>query len=388
MAFTGKVWPWIPQINMTESLEWKTDIIASSDGSEQRIGARDLPRQSFDVEVVVDDASELSMMIMAISYGQGLEWGWPCWNEQQKLGATLSAGSGSIAIDTTNSDYRNGGYAILWDSSDRYEVVDISTVADASLTLAGNTVNAFTASTLIMPLRTAHISESIERYDHPTTRQKLSLTISCTNSVDLSGAASATQYSSQDVIDGPLLMSGDTVKRTINRSLWKLDPEIGPTFITTHDDYPVMTSEHFWRLDSAAGVWSFREWLHRRRGRLVPVWIPTWQHDFVAVGEVASGSADITVFDSLWRIHGVDQPTKQHIALIKPDGTFVCRQIVSAVAGDAGEEVLTIDSAPGISGVTMISFLTLHRFAADRIELNWERVGVAECKASMVEVAA
>jgi len=388
MAFTGKVWPWIPQINMTESMEWKTDVLTALDGSEQRIRSRVAPRQSFDIEVIVDDAVQMSKILMDISYGQGLEWGFPCWNEQQQLGATLSADSGSIVIDTITSDYRDGGYAILWDSPDNYEVIEVSTVAAASLTLAENTVNAFSASALIMPLRTAYISESIERHDHPTARQRINLTVTCTDSVGLSGDASPTQYQSQDVIDGSLLISGDTVKRTINRSLWKLDPEIGTTFITTHDDYPVMTSEHFWRLDSAAGVWSFREWLHRRCGRLVPVWVPSWQHDLVAVGEIASGSADVTVFDSLWRIQGVDQPTKQHIALIKPDGTFVCRQIVSAVAGDAGEEVLTLDSAPGVTGVTMISFLTLHRFATDRIELNWERVGVAECKASMVEVAA
>jgi len=76
-----------------------------------------------------------------------------------------------------------------------------------------------------------------------------------------------------------------------------------------------------------------------------------------------------------------------HIAAFSASGAFVCRKITNAVAGSAGRENLTINAALGFTPVSRISFLCLHRFAADRINLAWDRVGVADCRASMTGVA-
>lgn len=382
-----RVFPWRPKATMTESLEWKTDIIPHQDGSEQRSGIRIFPRQSFEVEVKTDVKSDLAMIAMAVAAGQGQLWGWPCWHEQAALSVAVPSGSSSIPVDTTAADYRAGGLALLWTSSTVYEVVAVLSVAAGSLSLSSPTTDGFPARSVIMPLRYAYISPTVDYYDNPTELTKLTLTITCLDAVDLSSGPSVAQYLALDVLVDPLLMPSETRHRSLERQLWQFDPGLGPWSILAPGEYPLQTTEFRWRSWSKASAWALRKWLHRRAGRLLPVWIPSWRHDLVLAEPVTSDGVTLTIEDIGYRNWGITQPAKQHVALIASDNSFVCRNITAAAVGAAGQEVLTLDAAPGTTDVVKVSYLALHRLAADKVELAWKRSGVAEVKASMVEVA-
>ena len=384
-----RVFPWPPQTEMTETLDWLTDIITHVDGSEQRISTRLRPRQSFEVEVREDDPRIFSEMQLAISAGQGRLWGWPCWHEQQRLTDAVPAETVSVAVGAATADYRAGGLALLWLSPAAYEPVEIDAVGDGSISFTAPCVGDFPAGALIMPLRLANISPAVERYDAPADWQKINLTITCLDSVDLAADPSPVQYLGHDVLVDPQLVGDSGMKRAISRAMWTFDPSVGQWANEVMGAYPLITSEHSWQLFPASTSWAFRRWLHRRRGRCVPVWIPSRQHDLVAASTVLSGSTKLVVKDIGYREFGISQPTKQHLALVRADGSVVCRQVTAAQAGTApGTEELTLNAAPEASDVVRISFLSLHRLAADRIELRWKRAGAAECNASMIGGAA
>lgn len=373
---------------MVESLEWKTNIISAEDGSEQRVAVRSFPRQSFDIECIFKSEYDQANSHLAIAAGQNQVWGFPCFHEMQRLSVQVTAGAESITIDTTTSDYRDSDYAVLWVSQTSFEVLEVDTVSDSSLSLSSATIATFPAGALIMPLRRAYISHSATINDYPVQLGKVSLTVSVIDGVDLSGGASDVQYQSQDVISDYLLMPSETRQRTINRNMWTFDPEVGPLSILATGDYPAITTEYKWRTTSPANAWAFRQWLHRRSGRLVPVWFPTRTRDLSLAAVIGSADTTIIINDMNLLDYWEDHPGKQNLALVRTDGSLVCRNITDVSAGEAGQEVITIDSAVGVSDIAFVSFLSLNRFAADRIELAWERAGVAEIKASMIEVAA
>lgn len=382
------VWPWRPQRGMTESMEWMTDIIEAHDGTEQRMQVRQAPRQAFDASIMLDSPIELAKLRVAIAAWQHRLWGWPCWHEAVKLGATLVSGSASIPVDTTVADFRAGGLAIIHASPTAYEVIQISTVAAGSLTLVGVTTLTHPATASVMPLRMARMGRQAKRDDYATELSKYSVTMQITDNTELTTEAAAMQYLGYDVLSDPLLMPGETMPRQIERPMDVLDPGPGAWATFARTDYPLISTDHRWHLRSRAQAWAFRRWLHRRAGMLNPVWIPSRTHDLALAVQPTAAATTLQINDVNYRNVGLNRPGMTHIAAFSSSGAFVCRQITNAVAGSAGRENLTINAALGFTDVTRISFLCLHRFAADRISLTWDRVGVADCRASMTGVSA
>ena len=380
------VWPWSPQRGMVESLEWLTDIIEAHDGTEQRVQVRQQPRQSFEASILLDDHYELSKLRVALAAWQGREWGWPCWHEAVKIGAYLASGSDSISVDTTLADFRPGGLAIIHQSPELYEVVEIDTVASDSLTLVDDTTLTHPVGSSVMPLRIARMGAQARREDHPTELSKYAVTMHVTDNVALATAASATQYLGYDVLTDPLLLPGETMPRSIDRAVETLDPGPGAWATFARTDYPLIATDHRWRVSNRTEAWAFRKWLHRRSGMLNPVWIPSRTHDLALAAQPSSSATTLEIRDVNYHNVGLNVPGMTHIAAFASNGSFVCRKITAASAGSAGRENLTISAALGFTDVARISFLYLHRFAADRISLTWDRVGVAECRATMVGV--
>lgn len=382
------VWPWRPLRPITEHLEWMTDIIEAHDGAEQRIRVRQEPRQSFEVVILPNDPAELSRLRVAIAAWQHREWGWPCWHEAVELAAVFPAASSSIGIDTTASDFRAGGLAIVHQSPSLYEVVEVDTVAAGSLSLVAPTTMEHPAGAAVMPLRMAKMAGQARREDYAVEASRYSVTMQITDNTELTTEAAAMQYLGYDVLSDPLLMPGETMPRQIDRPLDILDPGPGAWATFARTDYPAISTDHKWYLRTPAQAWAFRRWLHRRAGRLNPVWIPSRTHDLALAVQPTAAATTLEVRDVNYRNVGLGVPGMTHIAAFSASGAFVCRQITGAVAGSAGRENLTINAALGFTDVARISFLCLHRFAADRISLTWDRIGVATCRASMTGVAA
>jgi hypothetical protein len=382
------VWPWRPLVGMTESLEWMTDIIEAHDGTEQRIRVRQEPRQSFDASIMLDDPAELSRLRVGLAAWQHREWGWPCWHEAVKLASALPAASSSISIDTTASDFRAGGLAIVHQGPSLYEIVEGDSVAADSLSLITPTTLEHPAGASVMPLRMARMTSPARREDYAVEASRYSVTMQVTDNTELTTEAAAMQYLGYDVLPDPLLMPGETMPRQIERPLDILDPGPGAWATFARTDYPGVVTDHRWRLKNRQDSWAFRRWLHRRAGRCNPEWVPSRTHDLVLAVQPTSSATTLQIRDVNYRNVGLNVPGMTHIAAFAANGSFVCRQITGATAGSAGRENLTINASLGFTGVSRISFLCLHRFAAARISLTWDRVGVATCRASMTGVAA
>lgn len=388
MAIDFRTFPWEPSSRITEILEWQTDIIQGVSGSEQRISVRRYPRQSFEVTCSFSSDYDQANAHLAIAAGQDQIWGFPCWNEVQYLTPPLAHGATSIPVNTTASDYRASDYAILWKSATDFEVVSTSAVTSGAITLSAATSKDFPSGAAIMPLRRAYISPSAKIIDRKVNNGDVSVAFSCLDSTEIASSPSSVQYLGNDVLTDTLFMQSSNRNRTIDRALWTLDGGGGAWDIQALGDYPQISTDYFWKTKSSAEAWLLRKWLYRRCGRLVPVWVPSRSDDLVLSAPVNPLSANITIKDIGLRDYWERLPGKQNVALIRDDGTMVCKQITSVNSGSVGEEVVSLTDVSGVSSIKTISFLSLQRFTADRVEISWERPGWAEVKASMVEVPA
>jgi hypothetical protein len=109
---------------MTEKLEWKTDILRSFSGSEQRRILRRNPRRSFTYTLRVwrDEAQAFDNIL----------WGWqkkyyglPVWTDKARLTATATSGDAAIAFPTANLSFALDGLGVIFDDFNNYEVFEI-----------------------------------------------------------------------------------------------------------------------------------------------------------------------------------------------------------------------------------------------------------------------
>jgi hypothetical protein len=383
-----------PQAELLEALEFRTDILTAWDGTEQRIRLREAPRQSFEMEVWATGAARSRLDLLLAGY-HGWTYLLPVWPEQAALSSLLSAGSGVVPITTTAGDYRVGSQALLWSSCDDYEAVEISEVWADALILDGATTTSrdYPAGSLVLPLREARLLEQYRREDYPGDLSPCVHTLRWVveDNLDLVGTAAPDQYLGHDVLVDPYLLPAETIERSFERELDTVDPLLGAWKQFARTQYPLATTEVLWRMGTPATAWAFRRFLHRRAGRCNPVWIPSWRPDLELLEPAGAGASQITVTDVGYRFFGLDRPTFRDVAIMPSAGGQILRRVTAAVAGDPGEEILTLSATLGQAitpaTVARISFLALSRLAADRVEILWPRAGLAEIRAALVGVA-
>src|SRR5690606_12666232 len=120
------VWPFPPHWSTpsVESLDCRTDIITSYDGSEQRVALRSKPRRAFEY------SSTLVKSDSAIA--SNLLFGWhnrnfavPLWTDKSILTSPAAAGDEELQLSTVNRGFFNGGLLLLMNSTTDFEAIEI-----------------------------------------------------------------------------------------------------------------------------------------------------------------------------------------------------------------------------------------------------------------------
>lgn len=176
MAYDYKLWRWIPQAGMVESIEWLTNIIESHSRNEQRIRVRQAPRHTFEATIVITSIVEFSKIRVLLAHWQDKVWGWPCWHEAVELTAALPASSDHLDEQFGWGDFRGEGLALLYLDANHCEVVSYL-MEDGSMQLAEPNVSAFPKGACIMPLRMARLAARADRKDLAVPVSRLSITV-------------------------------------------------------------------------------------------------------------------------------------------------------------------------------------------------------------------
>lgn len=104
--------PNVPDVPVVERWRWLTDVQVSADGSEQRIGIRQVPRRTQVTKLVFESEQELRDQYNALFGARGRLF-IPHFQYATVTTAAAPAGTSSLAFDTAMVDLRNGDYVLL-----------------------------------------------------------------------------------------------------------------------------------------------------------------------------------------------------------------------------------------------------------------------------------
>lgn len=371
-----------PDGAILERLEWLTDVIPSFDGREQRVRLRAFPRRTFEFAFGLTKRERRTAENLLHSW-QARAFAVPVWVDSQAIGAPLTAGATTIAIDTTMRDFMVDGILGVATGPHTFEIAQIDALADNLITLAAPLAAGWPAGAVVFPLRAARVPDELrlQRFDGETSYGRLRF--QCIDGSDWPAATGGTTYRSHPVLTQVPNWTED-VEQGFLRKLSAIDPGIGPLYVDEESSGAILMQSHRWLLDGRAQIDAFRRWLYARQGRLSSFWLPTFAQDFKVVADIGATASTIDVEHCGYTDTIAQDIGRRDIMIELHGGTTYFRRITNCVEVDANTERLSIDAQLGAlvkpADIRSVSYCNLVRQDADAVELAWHRWDVVESR--------
>lgn len=381
-----------PELPYTELLEFLTEIHAHRNGSEHRIGLRKNPRQFFEWDLILEDSFTRSRIHNLLFDWHGRSFGIPVWHEARFLSAAAAVNDLSVSLATTSyADYRVGGLVLVYESSTKYDVleVDVGGIGATSLTFTNGLQNSYTTKALVMPLRTGVLQPSVQGSRFITDAGRLALRFRVIdNDNNLAATVGWTTYNSKVVLDDVNSTGGgaSSVSEELLRDLIVIDGGVGLASVDTlwpHDKRS--HTKTFWT-KTPADLWKVRQLVHALRGRQVSFYLPTKGHDLEPVAQLLNAGTTLTVRNCGYARYVQNRQTRNIIQVIFNDGTApLIREITASSEVDVNTETMTVDVAwpatKAVSTIDRIQYLELSRFDSDTLRFRYN-LGERTCRVS------
>jgi hypothetical protein len=366
-----------PEVPLSESIDFLTDVIEHVDGSEQRIASRKHPRQVFSFKMAVEENERRYIENLLYDW-QSRVFGLPIWTEPAFMIADATAGAYSVQVDdTTLSDFREEGLAIIFTDRYTFDALEIQTLAANVITFTSPLMNSYPAGTQVLPLRTAIAAQRIRGTRGLIDDENLNIEFRVLDNNVGSSFADASAFSSLNskiLLDGPNAVQG-RMSETLQRRMIDFDNQTGKRSATSPWTRGRRSSVKGFVTHSRQELWNVRRLIHELQGKQVSFYLPTFYDEFELTTLLQSGSQILNVVNvGFAKFAESRAPSRSILRVIETDGTIHTRNITSAGEIDSQNEQVVVDVAwPNdiqISEVERIEYVELVRADTDKFKIE------------------
>lgn len=374
-------WPFAPHWadGITETLEWKSAVLTSKTGAEQRYPVRLGPRRQIDIPFVLSgqERAYFDTLMMANLYKP---WYCPVPQDQLSIGPVV-AGQTDFYFDTSYLEYRVGGKVLLrsLDSFD-WDVLEVTSVASDHISVeAPGAARSYVRGATIAPAFKAYISDlvtavrPIGRAFTGTARfTAVDATVWPTTARDLAEVPFYPDFAFMGFQAPILTQEPNSVETLDYKYEWMMetqDNDSSAPIFTAKTDRAWMSQMYSWFLVGRKERSDFRDFLFRIKGRVHPLWLPSFNDD------QTPGWNLINPNNLYLSITGRDRQITYN-----RDGTwYVTSTALETDAGGVPPERFVSDT------VVRVSALSLKRFDQDSIEIvhQSDAAGLATVRLNM-----
>lgn len=369
------IWSFFPtwEGGITETLEWKTDVITSPLGDEQRRSLRLAPRRGFKLQLIATDTERRYMELLCFTWG-ARNWAIPIWNDVQEILSSPRAGDLNIPCQTAGRDFRVGGLVLMrGGDAFTYESAEISAITSTGLDLVRPLQNDWPKYTKIYPIRTARFSEQPEITRLTDRAVSMSANFALMEPSDWPASGGAETHLGYPVFRVPPEES-ESLTQSYVRLLQTMDNGMSlPRFYDTAN-LGFTVQAHRWLLHGRPMQATMRSLLYYMRGQWKSVFVPTHYDDLTLVAITASTASSIDVAFVGYTQYGNQQPGRRDLMVTLTDGRVFFRRITGSSELDQGVERLGLSAPFGFElrpeMVQRISYMALCRLEADSVEID------------------
>jgi len=362
-----------------ENLSWLTDVLSSEIGTEQRRGSRRYPRRSFEAGFLRTGAARarIDNYLSAVGRAVGMV---PLWHEQYPLGVASLDGSVTFPVGTlATREFRLGDLVMVTAGNpDVYDVLTVTahdTLTDTIMLQGLTAIGPWPEKSRIIPLRRARLLEwsKLSNVSDRVGVSQLRFTLS---DVD-------TQFIASWGYCAPLWRfkpdRQDAIEVDYMRSDFPLDFEAGVIDVLDPSNRAQIVMSMKVKMFNRAQVHAFRAFLYMARGRAVRFYVPTFNDDIQALGNMAGPTFDGKI-NGYSEYHEVPQEARRIVGVVFKDGRpTIYRNIVTTAPIASGVppfrqigERFTLDQdMPPIlaDDIERMMFVVPSRFDGDSIDI-------------------
>lgn len=362
-----------------DTYEFRTEVLASRDGTESRSAMREHPRRRIEFSALLDGSRNRDIA-MAHSTGRDGRFEIADYTAEPGFLAPASAGE-TILLLTNSPNWLLGAVTeVAVVGSRTARKLAVSGVGGSTLTLAQGLDAPVAQGSVVYPvlsvIQAAPMSVSVLTTSVGTVDMAFEVVpgTSLDSSSDTDILSAGNFYGRYVLFKKPNYMRSPRL--TLESTFERVDFERG--VVNTYAPVPftrrALSAEYvgFGR----AGVRELLDLFLRNKGKLGEFYVPTWGNDFPAVTAITGSS--ITV--SGRGIYDAYRTDEAHTAFLlrKSDGDLVPFEI-QAMALSGGNTVLTVDRTVGLAPSQVASMCWMHvcRFSTDSLVVDWETNAVA-----------
>lgn len=379
------IWPFGPNIRRSPYQvirEYRTDIIVSRAGKEQRRALRQTPRKRIEYLTAQTegclrefDRSMVTAQRTLLAIAERVRF--------VTLASGLAGGATSVIISPLPDWIEVGGKLMLY-APDRYGLRTVESVVGTIVTFEEFDALAWPAGTRLHPWLEGYLDTTISApvvAARGVVEASVVFHIEPGSETEESAGAATTALNGREVF----LTRPDKWEPI---DLGRVQEGVGQV------DYGFGRVKRFFPIEFATRMWdaqytrcdsdhaeSLRQFFTRMQGRRGEFYMPTWQEDLVPFAALTAAGTTITVegteTDSVYSGDTVFNAVAVKLA----DGSWLCRTVVS-IATSGGNSVLTVNAAWGqdvaLADIVMVCWLPVWRFATDILTFSWPRDDVAQ----------
>lgn len=370
---------------IVETVEYVTNVITSHNDTEDRIALRRRPKLRLKWRMTTMDSGEAGRAL-GLLWKMGNRWYVPLWQH-----ARLATGVAGLVytVDMIDNRFDFSGKVLVWKSSGVADVMNYSASGGSTVTLTGATSFAHLANQVyVVPLGVGTLSQSykLDR-TNIVAGADVEFELDTTSTTLVTPLVATQTFRTVEVLN----IHPDSPTGT-DQEQWTLASErvgsdLGPFQIRLFANSPIVEKKVTWNLIGRSEFLAFRQWLACRRGRRVPLWVPTYQDDLTLVAAAATnaGSIDIAAVDFANKFLGYSSRVK--IAVIQ-NGLIMPLVVTSVTTPSAGVERLFLETTTtaAVSIRARVSFLLYARLTEDKVSIEYLNNNVASVAASFTEL--
>lgn len=373
---------WGSQI--TERLEWRTDVLTSETGAEQRLPRRLTPRRTVSALFYLKGPDRQQFENYLAAHGAS-RWLIPLWFDVSTLSSSALAGSDVINVNTTDREFVVGGLVVLRGKTlNSWEVGVIESIAAGSITLVDPLENPWPTETKVYPGRLAKILFRVdaEKKTDDFVQSQVNFLLDQTN--PYRSDIAYTTYLSSPVLE---LRPDDSEELSFGyeRLIDEVDNDYGIPVKYDTASKAFQTQQYRWSVVGRQKAHQLRQFLSYLRGRARAVWVPTFMSDFTLDAAVADNDNFLSVANIGYTDSGVRLAGREHIRIELRNGMTLHRRVTASAVASATRETLSLDSpiATGfpVADVQRISYMQLSRMVDDSVEIlhPTDSEGLTQC---------
>ncbi|AVI05141.1 hypothetical protein [Vibrio phage VP06] len=380
-----------PQKRLTEKLSWRTEVLRSLDGKEQRIRLRNSPLVSVRFKSVTGYHTTQGAEAMLYKLGNDA-LAVPVWQESVRMSGAVAAGSTELEIDTTSSNFRKGDLLIMWKDFYEYETGEIAEVTNSKVTLTKPTNSAWDRP-IVAPLSYG-LMDSVDFSKYKVNISENTVEYTRNANLEIPESSTYPLFDGIPVYGKLLYAAGRGTPHSYAPSVQKLDFGIKARTQKKKYDFPEVSREILVKLHSAKEALDFKKFLSYLGGKQKPFWYVSHWVDFLPAG-VTTTNTELRVRDIGLVEYYSGAPTRKWIAIKPKDGDWLYRSVSSVAKGTVIEgvpanEVITVDTALPFAfsaeTVDKVCLLTPVRLEHDDVVLNWENMQYITTSLRVTEV--